>query len=177
MFRQSPNVLGSLIPVPPTWQGNRDTCSVSSSLISSLSLLSWLKHAKLRRLGPKVSQSRLYPFSSFSHTQFFINTVSRIPEHDVEGLQPPFLKNINLIHSIMRPIHFSRISLFLASSISLLLCVLLLALWISKCSIWFPPSLIIEATVIQDLPPSAPSVPDPCFSSFLGNRLHIVRHQ
>lgn len=46
----------------------------------------------------------------------------------------------------------------------------LLALWISKCSIWFHPSLIIEATVIQDLPPSAPSAPDPCFSSFLGNR-------
>lgn len=77
-----------------------------------------------------------------------------------------------LIHSIMRPasIHFSCISLFpplLSLFFSLFL---LLALWISKCSIWFPPSLIIEATVIQDLPPSAPSAADPCFSSFLGNQ-------
>lgn len=116
---------------------------------------------------------------SFSHTQIRINAVGRVPEPDIEGSTLPFFffkcksdPFSNETHSFLP--HFI---IFPLVYLSLLLCVLLLALWISKCSIWFPPSLIIEATVIQDLPPSAPSVPDPCFSSFLGNRLHIVRHQ
>lgn len=141
----------------------RDTCSMSSPPGS----LSWLNHAELCWLRPGVRIPSL-PCSSFS-SRTSPQEYCNVPEPDPEDLLPLFLKyktdpfsyetHLFLLHFII-----------LSSSISLLLCVLLLALWISKCSIWFPPSLIIEATVIQDLPPSAPSVPDPCFCSFLGNQ-------
>lgn len=107
-----------LYPVRPHRTWNEATCLVSSPHVSFVPT----ETHQTKQASAKAAVVEIFfllcPPCLFFGWHFLTNTVSRVPEPDTQG--PLFYY---LIHSIMRlaSIHFSCISLFFPSPISLLL--------------------------------------------------------